>query len=88
MLVPGQPQDGDGQVRRLAVMWGPNQLGQIGRGACAVSCTDVALTGGHLLHGTDRCWPLVTLAHGTCMARPLRAGRSILNLLESVLVRM
>lgn len=28
------------------------------------------------------------LAHGTCMARPLHLGRSIFNLLESVVVRM
>jgi hypothetical protein len=50
-------------------MRGPNQLGQIGRGACAVSCTGVALAGGHLLRGTDRCWPLVALVHGTAASR-------------------
>ena len=30
--------------------------------ACAVSCTDVALAGGHLLRGTYRCCLLVALA--------------------------
>jgi hypothetical protein len=43
---------------------------------------------GHLLRGTDRYCSLVALAHATCIARPLRVGRSVLNLLESVLVRM
>jgi len=55
---PAQPQDGDSQVRRLAVMRA-EPAWKIGRDACAVSCTDVVLAGGHPgagLTAAGHCW--------------------------------